>query len=41
MANWEYINLKDVINKVETRLEIETKLVIGTDTLLDIASIAL
>ena len=41
MANQEYINLKDVINKVETKLEIETKLVRGINTLLDIVSITL
>ena len=41
MANQEYINLKDVITKVETKLEIKTKLVIGINTLLDIVSITL
>ena len=41
MANQEYIDLKDVINKVETKLEIEVKLVAGINTLLDTVSIAL
>ena len=41
MANWEYINLKDVITKVEVKLDIGTNLIIGIKTLLDIVSIAL
>ena len=41
MANQEYIDLKDIITKVEVRLDIETKLIIGINTLLDIVSIAL
>jgi len=39
VAYWKYINLRDVIIKVEA--EIETKLVIGIDTPLDIVSITL
>ena len=43
--NWPspviYIDLKDIINKVEINLEIGTKLIIGIDTLLDIVSITL
>jgi hypothetical protein len=35
-----YIDLKDVITKVEVKLEIETKSTIGIDTPLDIVSIA-
>ena len=30
----------DVITKAEIKLDVETKLIIGTDTLLDIVSIA-
>ena len=41
MANQEYINLKDVITKVEVKLDIETNLIIGINTLLDIVSITL
>ena len=41
MANQEYINLKDVITKVEVKLEVETNLIIGIKTLLDIVSITL
>ena len=41
MANWKYISLKDIITKVEVKLDIETNLIIGIDTLLDIVSIAL
>ena len=41
MAYQEYIDLKDIITKVEVKLEIETKLVIGINTLLDIISITL
>ena len=33
--------LKDVITKVEVKLETETKLIIGINTLLDIVSITL
>ena len=39
MANQEYINLKDVITKVEVKLDVETNLIIGIKTLLDIVSI--
>ena len=39
MANQEYINLKDVITKVEVKLDVETNLIIGINTLLDIVSI--
>ena len=43
--NWPspviYIDLKDIINKVEINLEIGTKLIIGIDTLLDVVSITL
>ena len=35
------MDLKDVITKVEVKLVIETKLVIGINTLLDIMSITL
>ena len=35
------MDLKDVITKVEVKLDIETKLIIGINTLLDIVSIAL
>ena len=35
----EYIDLKDVITKVEVKLETETKLIIGINTLLDTVSI--
>ena len=41
MANWEYIDLKDVITKVEVKLDAETDLIIGINTLLDIVSITL
>ena len=41
MANWEYISLKDVITKVEVKLDIETNSIIGIDTLLDMVSITL
>ena len=41
MANWEYIDLKDIITKVEVKLDIETNLIIGIDTLLDTVSITL
>ena len=41
MANQKYINLKNIIKEVETKLEIETKLVIGINTLLDTVSITL
>ena len=40
MANWEYISLKDVITKVEVKLDIETNSIIGINTLLDTVSIA-
>ena len=33
------MDLKDIITKVEVKLEIETKLIIGINTLLDTASI--
>ena len=43
--NWPspviYIDLKDIINKVEINIEIGTKLIIEIDTLLDIVSITL
>jgi len=39
-TNWEYLNLKDVI-EVETKTTIERSLVIGIITPLDTASIAL
>ena len=35
------MDLKDVITKVEIKLDIETKLIIGINTLLDIVSITL
>jgi hypothetical protein len=35
------IDLKNIITKVEVKLEIETKLIIGINTLLDIVSITL
>ena len=35
------MDLKDVITKVEVKLEIETNLIIGINTLLDIVSITL
>ena len=35
------MDLKNVITKVEVKLDIETNLIIGMDTLLDIVSIAL
>ena len=35
------MDLKDVITKVEVKLEVETKLIIGINTLLDIISITL
>ena len=35
------MGLKDVITKAEVKLDAETKLIIGIDTLLDIVSIAL
>ena len=38
-TNWGYLNLKDIITKVEVELDIETNLIIGIDTLLDIVSI--
>ena len=41
VAYQEYIDLKDVIIKVQVKLEIETNLIIGTNTLLDIVSITL
>ena len=41
MANWKYISLKDIITKVEVKLDIETDLIIGIDTLLDTVSITL
>jgi hypothetical protein len=41
VAYWEYIDLKNIITKVEVKLDIETKLVIGIKTLLDIVSITL
>ena len=41
MAYQKYIDLKDVITKVEVKLEIETKLIIGINTLLDTVSITL
>ena len=40
-AYQEYIDLKDVITKVEVKLEIETNLIIGINTLLDTVSITL
>ena len=33
------MDLKDVITKVEVKLEVETNLIIGINTLLDIVSI--
>jgi hypothetical protein len=39
-TNWGYPDLKHVI-EAETKLETETKLVIGIETLLDMVSIAL
>jgi hypothetical protein len=39
-TNWGYLDLKYVI-EVETKSEIETKLVMGIKTLLDTVSIAL
>jgi hypothetical protein len=39
-TNWGYLDLKHVI-EVETKLEIETKSVIGIETLLDTVSITL
>ena len=41
MANWEYVSLKDLITKVEVKLDIETNSIIGINTLLDIVSITL
>ena len=41
MAYGEHIDLKNIITKVEVKLEIETNLIIGIDTLLDIVSITL
>ena len=41
MAYKEYVDLKDIITKVEVRLDIETNLIIGINTLLDIVSITL
>ena len=41
MANQEYIDFKDIITKVEIKLEIGTKLIIGINTLLDTVSITL
>ena len=41
MANQEHVNLKDVVTKVEVKLDIETNLIIGINTLLDIVSITL
>jgi hypothetical protein len=35
------IDLKNIITKVEVKLEIETKLIIGINTLLDTVSITL
>ena len=40
-TNWGYLNLKNVIIKAEVKLDIETDLIIGIDTLLDTVSIAL
>ena len=40
MANWEYVNLKDIITKAEVKSDVETDLIIGINTLLDIVSIA-
>ena len=40
-AIWEYVDLKDVITKVEAKLEIETESAIGINTLLDTVSITL
>ena len=39
MAYWEYVDLRDVITKVEIKLKPKTKLIIGINTLLDIVSI--
>ena len=41
VANQEYIDLKDVITKVEVKLDVETNLIIGINTLLDTVSITL
>ena len=41
MAYQEYIGLKNAITKVEIKLDIETNLIIGVNTLLDIVSITL
>ena len=41
MAYKEYVDLKDIITKVEIKLETKTKLIIGIDALLDIVSITL
>ena len=41
MANWEHVDLKGILTKVEVKLDIETKLIIGIDTLLDMVSITL
>ena len=40
-ANQERANLKDIITKVEVKLDIETNLIIGINTLLDTVSITL
>ena len=40
-ANQEHIDLKDVITKVEVKLDVETNLIIGINTLLDMVSITL
>ena len=37
----EYTNLRNALNKVEVKLLVETELIMGIDTLLDIISIAL
>jgi hypothetical protein len=39
-TNWGYLDLKYII-EAETKLEIEAKLVMGIETLLDTVSIAL
>jgi hypothetical protein len=40
-TNWEYLNLKYVLNKAEVGLVIETEIIMGINTLLDTISIAL
>ena len=38
-TNWGYLNLKNAITKVEVKLDVETNLIIGINTLLDTVSI--